>query len=185
MCDKSYPGAAPRPTVTIIAAVARNMAIGLENRLIYRLPADLRRFKALTTGHTVVMGRRTFESLPKGALPDRRNVVLSRSRDAFPGAETFRSLAGALASCGTDEEVFVIGGAAVYAEALPLADRLCLTEVDDVPELADAFFPAIEAAEWEPAGREEHAPDERHAHPFAFADYVRRAANPNDNNDSK
>ena len=124
--------------ITLIAAVARNRAIGLDNRLLYWLPNDLKRFKALTTGHTVVMGRRTFESLPKGALPNRRNVVLSRTGVTFPGVETFVSLEEALASCGAGEEVYIIGGASVYDQALPLADRLCLTEVDDTPARADA-----------------------------------------------
>ena len=129
--------------ISIIAAVARNMAIGRGNELIYWLPNDLRRFKALTTGHTIIMGRRTFQSLPKGALPNRRNIVLTRSGKEFPGAETYSSLREALDSCLPSEEVFVIGGVTVYAEALPLADRLCLTEVDDEPEGADAFFPQV------------------------------------------
>jgi len=159
--------------VSIIAAVAENRAIGLNGKLLYWLPADLRRFKALTTGHTIIMGRKTFESLPKGALPNRRNVVLSRSKRDFPGAERFPSLSEALASCSAAEEVYVIGGASVYAEALPLADRLCLTEVHDTPAEADAFFPAFNPDEWEVAFREEHEPDEKHAQSFAFVDYVR------------
>lgn len=161
-------------TLSVIAAVARNMAIGKDNRLLYWLPEDMKRFRRLTTGHTIVMGRRTFESLPKGALPDRRNVVLSRSQAAFPGAETFPSLGAALASCRQGEEVYVIGGASVYAEALPMADRLCLTEVDDEPAEADAFFPALAEGDWRVESREEHAADERHAHGYAFTDYVRR-----------
>ena len=91
--------------ISIIAAVARNMAIGNENKLLYWLPNDLKRFKALTTGHTIVMGRKTFDSLPKGALPNRRNVVLSRSLNALPGAEVFPDLESALAACSADEEV--------------------------------------------------------------------------------
>ena len=103
--------------ITIIAALAANGAIGLGNRLLYRMPNDMKRFKALTTGHTVVMGRRTFESLPKGALPDRRNIVLSRRPGAsFPGAECYASLQEALAHCGTDEAIYIIGGASVYAD---------------------------------------------------------------------
>ena len=159
--------------ISIIAAVARNLAIGYENELLYWLPNDLKRFKALTTGHTIIMGRRTFESLPKGALPNRRNVVLTRSQIAFPGAETFPTLQEALASCAIGTEVFIIGGASVYREALPLADRLCLTEVHDTPAQADAFFPAIDPKEWKIAFREEHTPDERHAQAYSFVDYVR------------
>ena len=119
--------------ISIIAAVARNRAIGLNNHLLYWLPNDLRRFKALTTGHTIIMGRLTFESLPKGALPNRRNIVLSRSDKQFPGAETFPTLEAALKACADDEEVFIIGGASIYEQALPLANRLLLTEVNDTP----------------------------------------------------
>lgn len=160
--------------ITLIAAVAKNGAIGNENKLIYWLPDDLKRFKALTTGHTIVMGRRTFESLPKGALPNRRNMVLSRNRQfTAPGIEVFASLQEALASCASDEEVFVIGGASVYREAMPLADRLCLTLVDDTPVRADAFFPEILAAEWRISSDEPHDADDRHAYAFRFVDFLR------------
>ncbi len=162
--------------INIIAAVAENNAIGFEGKLLYWLPADLRRFKTLTTGHTIIMGRKTFESLPKGALPNRRNIVLSRSKTNFPGAETFASLAEALAACSEEEDIFIIGGASVYAEALPLANRLCLTEVYDTPKEADAFFPAFNRDEWEVAFHEEHEPDEKHAHSFAFVDYIRKGS---------
>jgi len=157
--------------ISLIAAVARNRAIGYRNKLLYWLPNDLRRFKSLTTGHTIIMGRRTFESLPKGALPNRRNIVLSRSNATFPGAETFSTLEAALMSCRPDEEVFVIGGASVYRQALRLADRLCLTEIDDVPAEADAFFP--DYSDWQVESVEEHEPDERHAYRYRFVDYVR------------
>lgn len=154
--------------ITLIAAIAENGAIGLDNKLIYRLPNDMKRFKALTTGHTVVMGRRTFESLPKGALPNRRNVVLSRhgKPEDFPGAELFRTLADALAACSG--EVYVIGGASVYNEAMPVADRLFLTRVFDTPPQADAFFPDIDESLWVETFREEHDGDEKHAHRYAF-----------------
>jgi len=120
--------------ISIIAAVAKNRAIGYQNKLIYWLPNDLKRFKALTTGHTIIMGRNTFLSLPKGALPNRRNIVLSRTQKDFPGCDTYASLREALQHCATDEDVYIIGGASVYRQALPLADRLCLTEVDDTPQ---------------------------------------------------
>ena len=106
--------------ISIIAAVDRRMAIGFENKLLFWLPNDLKRFKALTTGNTIVMGRKTFESLPKGALPNRRNVVLSSNPAAeCPGAEVFPSLEAALQSCKEDEHVYIIGGASVYHQALP------------------------------------------------------------------
>ncbi len=126
-------------TITLIAAVARNRAIGYENKLLYWLPNDLKRFKALTTGHTVIMGRHTFESLPKGALPHRRNIVLSRSQSHFEGCETFSSIEEALRHCQEDEDIYVIGGAHVYQQTIQYADRLCLTEVDDVPTHADVL----------------------------------------------
>ena len=159
--------------ISIIAAVAQNLAIGNDNKLLYWLPNDLKRFKALTTGHTIIMGRKTFESLPKGALPNRRNVVLTRSQSIFPGAEVYPSLQDALDSCAPEEDVYIIGGASVYKEALPLADRLCLTEVQDTPTLADVFFPKFSHAEWKETWVEEHQPDERHTHPYRFVDYVR------------
>lgn len=160
--------------ISIIAAVAQNMAIGYQNKLLYWLPNDLKRFKALTTDHTIIMGRKTFESLPKGALPNRRNVVLTRSQITFPGAEVYPSLQAALASCAPEEDVYIIGGASVYKEALPLADRLCLTEIQDTPEQADAFFPQFSLKEWKENFREEHDVDEKHAHPYRFVDYMRR-----------
>ena len=159
------------PRIAIIAAVAKDRAIGFENKLIYWLPNDLKRFKALTTGHTIVMGRNTFLSLPKGALPNRRNIVLSRSQKEFPGCETYSSLKEALQHCAPDEDIYIIGGASVYKQALPIADRLCLTEIDDTPEQADTFFPPYD--EWREVSREEHEKDERHSFRYAFVDYVR------------
>lgn len=159
-------------TINIIAAVARNRAIGIDNKLIYWLPNDMKRFRLLTTGHTIIMGRRTYESLPNGALPNRRNIVLSRSTTELPGCDCYRSLEEALQHCDPDEEVYIIGGASVYRRALPLADRLCLTEVDDTPKEADTFFPPYD--DWTLKEREEHPADDRHAFPYAFATYERR-----------
>ena len=185
--------------ITIIAAVAKNRAIGFKNKLIYWLPNDLKRFKALTTGHTIIMGRNTFLSLPKGALPNRRNIVLSRSafvsppklggvsegrgglkngqtksnlNDLYPGCDVFPSLEAALEHCAPDEDIYIIGGASVYREALPLADRLCLTEIDDTPAEADTFFPPYEN-DWQEESREDHPIDDRHAFPYSFVDYIR------------
>lgn len=161
--------------ITIICALDRRRGIGFEGGLLFHLRADLRRFKALTTGHTVIMGRRTFDSLPKGALPNRRNIVLSHSADlACPGAEVFHSLDEALRSCATTEEVYIIGGFSVYRDALPLADRLALTEVDAEAPQVDTYFPEFSAGEWELVQREPHPADEQNDHPYAFADYVRR-----------
>lgn len=158
-------------TIHIIAAVAQNGAIGYQNKLIYWLPNDLKRFKSLTTGHTIIMGRKTFDSLPKGALPNRRNIVLSRSVSTLPGCEVFSTLEEALAHCGADEEVYIIGGASVYEQAIPKAHRLCLTEVHDTPANADTFFP--DYSQWHETAREEHPADDRHEQSYAFVDYER------------
>ena len=124
--------------LSIIVAINQNRGIGHENKLLYWLPNDLKRFKALTTGHTIIMDG-NVESLPKGCvLPNRRNIVLSRSCREFEGAECFHTLEEALKACANEEEVFIIGGASLYAEALPHADRLYVTEVEDRLAEADA-----------------------------------------------
>jgi dihydrofolate reductase len=160
--------------LALIAAIAKNNAIGFENKLIYWLPNDLKRFKELTTGHTIIMGSNTFRSLPKGALPNRRNIVLSRKESGFPSCETFSSLEEALANCCDTELVYIIGGEMLYRTALPHADILCLTEVDDTPENADAFFPEFARNEWEVIEQEEHTADEKHAYNYRFVTYLRR-----------
>ena len=160
--------------VSIIVCIAKNNAIGLNNDLLYHLRADLKHFKVLTTGHTVIMGRRTFESLPKGALPHRRNIVLTRQNILFPGTETFASLQEALAHCNQDENVFIIGGSSVYNESLPFADRLYLTIVDDTPSEADTFFPKIDMNLWKEVSREHHEADEQNDKSFDFVDLIRR-----------
>ena len=160
-------------TLSIIAAINRNRGLGYGNKLLYWLPNDLKRFKTLTTGHTIIMGRKTFESLPKGALPNRRNVVLSSGDNTYEGAECFHSLDEALKTCRENEEVFIIGGASLYAEALPLADRLYLTEVNDDKEPADVFFPELDTGKWKEKSRECHPTDERHLYSYCFVDYER------------
>ncbi len=144
-----------KPQVIIIAAVASNRAIGLNNQLLWRLPEDLKRFKALTLGHPILMGRKTFESLGR-PLPGRRNVVVSRNPDwQAQGADVFPALDVALSACADAEKVFVIGGAEIYRQALPLADVLDLTEVADAPQ-GDVFFPELVSGEWQEASREAH-----------------------------
>ena len=160
--------------ISIIVAIAQNNAIGNENKLLYWLPNDLKRFKALTTGHTIIMGRRTFESLPKGALPNRRNIVLSRQEGVrFEGAECFRSLDEALRQCQPEEEISIIGGASVYHQALPLANRLYITRIEDTPSSADAYFPEIDSKEWKETERDAHPIDEKHLFPYTFINYER------------
>ncbi len=169
--------------LSIIVAIDRNNAIGIGNKLIYWLPDDLRRFKQLTTGNTIIMGRKTFESLPKGALPNRRNIVLSRNKNvSFSGADVFPSLKEALDDCrrkaeeGSDDakEIFIIGGASVYRQALPIADRLCITEIDASTDNADTFCPEFDRAAWVETFRESHPAADRHPHPFAFINLERR-----------
>lgn len=158
-------------TISIIAAVARNNAIGFENKLIYWLPNDLKRFKQLTTGHTIIMGRNTFLSLPKGALPNRRNIVLSKSVKNIEGCDVYTSLDEALQHCTDNEHIYIIGGASVYKQAISIADNLYLTEVDDIPENADTFFP--DYSQWKEVARENHETDEKHAFRYSFVDYIK------------
>ena len=162
------------PKTALIAAIAENNAIGFENKLIYWLPNDLKRFKELTTGHSIIMGSNTFRSLPKGALPNRRNIVLSRKESSFPGAETFSSLEEALANCSNEEIVYIIGGEQLYKAAIEKADILCLTEVKDTPAQADAFFPEFNKREWEIIEQDSFPKDEKHTHEYCFVTYIRR-----------
>ncbi len=167
-------GAAPVRSVEIalVAALDRDFAIGRGNALPWSLPDDLKRFKALTLGHPILMGRKTAESLGR-ALPGRRNLVLTRSgRVPFEGMEAIPSIEAALAAAS--RTLMVIGGGEVYAQAFPMASRLHLTWVDTRVEGADAWFPRFDPAQWTMTDSEAHAADARHAHTFRFADYVRR-----------
>lgn len=165
-----------RPAVVLIAALDRNHAIGKGNDLPWRLPDDLKRFKALTLGKPVLMGRKTAQSLGR-TLPGRTNLVLTRSGQApFDGMRAVRSIEDAM-QVARDEsatELCVIGGGEIYALTLPFADRLDLTRVETVVEDADAFFPEFDVSEWTVVSRQTHAADERHAFAFGFVDYVRR-----------
>ncbi|HSR64528.1 MAG TPA: dihydrofolate reductase [Xanthomonadaceae bacterium] len=159
--------------LALIAALDRGHAIGRGNALPWHLPDDLKRFKALTLGKPVLMGRRTAESLGR-ALPGRRNLVLTRGgRVPFDGMEAVASLAAALDAVAGAEELCVIGGGEVFAETLPLAARMHLTWVDTVVDGADAFFPRFDASQWRPTARAAHAADARHAFAFEFVDYAR------------
>lgn len=164
-------------TITIIAAVTANGALGRGGDLLYHISADLKRFKALTSGHTVVMGRKTFESFPKGALPDRRNIVITRD-PAYcrPGIETAPSLEAALALCDdTTGEVFILGGGEIYRQAMAVADTLQLTEIDATVSDADTFFPAVDPAEWKCTLRSEPMTDPRSGVTYRFATYLRNS----------
>ena len=146
--------------LSIIACISQtNRAIGYQNRLLYHIKSDLTRFRELTTGHAIIMGRKTYESLPNGALPHRRNIVVSNSMKEMEGCEVYPNLEAALkAAEGKTEETFIIGGESIYRQSLPVARKLYLTVVDDTtvndaainatPQQADAFFPEINPEEW-------------------------------------
>lgn len=157
--------------IILIAAVAKNRVIGKDNQLLWNIPEDMAHFKALTSGKTVIMGRKTWESLPPRfrPLPGRRNIVISRqSTYAAPGAELAESIPAALALAAQDEQTFIIGGAEIYRETISLADRLELTELDLSPD-GDAWFPEIPASTWQETHR-----DPLSAGEGAFVRYQRR-----------
>jgi dihydrofolate reductase len=160
--------------VSLIAALGRDCAIGKGNALPWHLPDDLRRFKALTLGKPILMGRKTAASLGR-ALPKRRNLVLTRSGQApFEGMQAVTSLEEAMdIAARLGDELCVIGGGEVYAIALARATRMHLTHVDAVVEHADAFFPAFDACQWRATSREAHPADAAHAFGFEFVDYTR------------
>jgi dihydrofolate reductase len=159
--------------LTLVAALDRHFAIGKGNALPWHLPADLKRFKAVTLGKPILMGRRTAESLGR-ALPGRRNLVLTRSGVApFQGMEAVATLDAALAIGRETGTLAVIGGGEVFALALPVATRMELTWVDTVVDGADAFFPRFDPVEWRVASRTAHPADARHAFAFEFVDYER------------
>ncbi|KGN70871.1 diacylglycerol kinase [Porphyromonas gulae] len=159
--------------ISIVVAIAENGAIGYKNDLLWHLPADLKRFKETTTGHSIIMGSRTFRSLPKGALPNRRNIVLSRTQQDFPGAEWAASPEAALELVGNEEEAFVIGGAQVYEQMLPYTDKIYLTRVHaDFPE-ADTFFPELDMSEWVELSRTEYPADEKNRYATTLLELIR------------
>jgi len=158
--------------LALIAALARNRAIGRDNAMPWRLPEDLQRFKRLTLGHVVIMGRKTFESIGS-PLPGRDNIVITRARDwSPPGCAVVHSLDAALASVESRGEAFVIGGAQIYALAMPLAQRLYLTEIErDFG--GDAFFPEYDHSAWREVSRERRTEGGAEGFGYAFVDYER------------
>jgi dihydrofolate reductase len=161
--------------ISIIVAVADNNAIGKNQQLLWHMPYDMKRFKALTLGHAVIMGRKTFESLPKGALPQRKNVVLTSLPEAgFIDCFACDSLSDALDICEKEEEIFMIGGYTVYKQALKIADKMYMTRVHHTFEDADVFFPEVHYDEWVEVERQEFPADEKHKYPFTFHTYIRK-----------
>ena len=159
--------------LSLIAALDRNYAIGRGGLMPWHLPDDLKRFKQLTLGKAVLMGRKTALAIGR-PLPGRRNLVLTRSAAApFPGQETVASIEAAIA-VAQGAELAVIGGGEVYALALPAATHLHLTWVDTAAENPDAFFPRFDAGKWNETARLAHPADARHEYSFTFVDYVKR-----------
>ncbi|TAK05152.1 dihydrofolate reductase [Patescibacteria group bacterium] len=159
--------------ISLVVAVSENGVIGSKNGLPWHLPADLKKFKKLTTGHAIVMGRKTWESIGR-PLPDRRMLVVTRDPGKLAGqpVEAFASLEAALAAAG-EGEIFVIGGGEMYREALPRADRVYFTRVHATIE-GDVTFPELLESEWQETFREDHNADERNPHAFTFYTYERR-----------
>jgi len=153
--------------VSIIAAVADNGVIGVNNQLPWKLPADLQHFKAITMGKPIIMGRKTYETIGR-ALPGRKNIVLTRIKHlAIPNCEVVHSFEDALAAAGDAKEVFVIGGATIYEEALPHATKLYITQVHADIE-GDTYFPYYDKSRWQEISRESHDPDPQNEHPYSF-----------------
>jgi dihydrofolate reductase len=164
-----------KPVISLIAAVANNGVIGVDNSLPWRLPADLKHFKSLTMGKPIIMGRRTWESLP-GVLPGRRHIVVTRNQDyRAQGCELVYSLDEALRVAGDVPEIMIVGGGALYRETLPQADCLYLTQVEADVE-GDACFPEIDWSQWHEVSRESHPADDHNL--FAYSFVVLKRINP-------
>jgi dihydrofolate reductase len=159
--------------ITVIAAVAENNALGKENQLLWHLPDDFKRFKTLTSGHYIIMGRKTFESFPK-PLPNRTHVIISRQANYQPeGCIVVNSLEQAIEACPKTEEVFIIGGGEIYRQSIAVADKLDLTIVHASFE-ADTHFPEIDLSQWQLVFEEHHPKDERHDYAFTFQTFARK-----------
>lgn len=159
----------------IIVAIDDNNAIGRAGDLLCHLPNDLKHFKNITSGHTVVMGRRTYESLPKGALPNRVNIVItSDNAEYYPNCVVVRSLDEAFECAPYDKDIFIIGGGQLYRSSLELVNKLYLTRIHHSFEDADTFFPEIDFDEWELLEKEERKADEKHQYDYTFEMYERK-----------
>jgi len=159
--------------ILLIAAAAENNALGKDNQLVWHLPDDFKRFKQLTSGHHIIMGRKTFESFPK-PLPNRTHVVITRQKDYAPeGCIVVHSMEKAVEICPKNEVVYIIGGGEIYALGMPFANKIELTRVHDT-FVADAFFPEINPTEWDLVTQEFHPKDERHHFDFSFQTYIKR-----------
>jgi len=160
--------------ISIIVAVGKNNEIGFQNKLLWNLPDDMKFFKEKTTGHTVIMGRNTYLSLPKGALPKRRNIVITDNKDEiYPNCIMANSIEEAIELADEKGENFVMGGASVYQQFFPHSRTLYYTQVNDSPE-ADTFFPEVSDTEWNLASSTIHPKDEKHTVAFTFLKFERK-----------
>ena len=158
--------------ITLIAAAAENNALGKDNQLIWHLPNDFKRFKEITSGHYIVMGRKTFESFPK-PLPNRMHVIITRQKDyKAEGCIIVDSIEKAIEKCPKNEELFIIGGAEIYQQSIDFADKIELTRVHASFE-ADAYFPEINLYQWKLIFEEKHFKDEKHNFDFTFQTFVK------------
>ncbi len=162
--------------ISIIVAIAENNEIGRQGDLLCHLPNDLKHFKQITSGCTVIMGKRTFFSLPRHPLPNRRNIVITDiPGEQFEGAESAYSIDEAIRMADPDKENFIIGGGMVYRQFMPLADKLYITHIHHSWQDADTFFPAIAPALWQLVSSGRHEADEQNPYPYTFAEYVRKS----------
>lgn len=161
--------------LSIIVAISEENAIGLKGGLLCHLPNDLQHFKTITAGHTVVMGERTFYSLPKHPLPNRRNIVITdQVGKTFEGAEVAYSIEEAVKMVDANEEAFIIGGGMIYRQFMAIADKLYITHIHHSWQEADTFFPAIQEDTWRRISEERHEADEKNPFSYTFAEYLRR-----------
>lgn len=161
--------------IAIVVALDENNGIGRKGDLLCHLPNDLKHFKQITTGHTVIMGRKTYESLPNGALPNRTNIVITSDHaEKYPGCIVVRSVEEALIYCKDAERTFIIGGAKLYGSTLPLADQLYLTRIHHTFADADTFFPKIDFEKWNLIDNEPHEVDEKHRYAYTFLTYTKK-----------
>lgn len=159
--------------ITLIAAAAENNALGKDNQLLWHLPEDFKRFKQITSGHYIIMGRKTFESFPK-PLPNRTHIIITRQKDYLAeGCIIAHSLEEAIAISPKNEEVFVIGGAEIYTQSIDSADKIELTRVHTSLE-ADAYFPSIDLSQWKLVFEEQHHKDEKHDYDYTFETYLKK-----------
>ena len=160
--------------ITLIAAAAENNALGKDNQMVWHLPDDFKHFKKLTSGHHIIMGRKTLESM-NGPLPNRTNIVITRKENyTYQGCTIVHSLEEALKACPQNEEVFVIGGGEIYKQAMDMADKIELTRVHTTIDDADTFFPEINTEEWHLTKEEYHPKDEKHKFDFTYRTWVRK-----------